>query len=127
MLIVYVQLIDYNIVRLDPGDEREDAQALPDEAREPVPDEAADHHVQKPTVARKAPAIRCGRIRWDAIMQSVEKSGVGQDAGPDHCSGPYEEAAEGACESEADDLCERQRHIASTRGLLSKHAPGWRW
>ena len=88
------ELIDDDVIGTDPADKGKDAEEGRDEAREPVPGEGADEHIEEVSVSGDPPPMGLGRICLRMIVKTVEESGVDQAGGPDHGGGPHEDLSE---------------------------------
>jgi hypothetical protein len=80
--------VHFLIVRNEPSDEGECAQAGPDEVGEPEDDESKDGEVRKEPVSGQHPAICRCTILW--LMQSTEEDCGSEGRRPDECAGIYQ-------------------------------------
>lgn len=78
------QLVDDDIVWLDPCHPRKVAQGRHDEVGEPLPYEDGRHQVHKPSVSRNDPAKGLFRIARAVVVQSVHERHIDQSRRPDH-------------------------------------------
>ena len=58
------ELVDNNIIGLDPCHESEDLETLSDPSGEPIPHKRANQNIEEIPIARDYPSICLGRVRW---------------------------------------------------------------
>lgn len=97
------RLVDANVARGDPSRELSDiAQERRNAVRNPLPEEGTTSNDHEELVAAHGPAV--SRVGGTTAVQSIHDRAGDESCGPDHSSGPDEEAAHNTSETETHDL-----------------------
>ena len=126
------ELVDNDVLGLDISDPGEDTQERGNIAREPVPAEGADHHVEEEAVLSDLPAGNLAGVRLAVVMQGREECSVDEGGRPDHGAGGDQEAVVEAGKTEAqhlgrdghEDLESPAKAVVVKRALGEQHISG---